>query len=87
MRLSLQLSEPARARSKVGAYLGLTFQICRQIEHIRAAIGAEPDKSLTSVARMLYPIGIIRLTLSMTCESVFCSATLQLRDGWYGLNE
>jgi hypothetical protein len=71
-----------RARPKVGAYIGLTFQFCRQIEQIRAAVGAEPAKSLTCVAGLLYPSGIIRLTLSMTCESVFCGATLQLRDGW-----
>jgi hypothetical protein len=71
-----------RSRPKVGAYIGLTVQICRQIEQILAVVGAKPAKSLTCVAGLLYPSGIIRLTLSMACESVFCGATLQLRDGW-----
>ena len=62
-----------------------SFQICPEFEQIRTE-WRPVDKSLTGVAALLYRVDIVRRSLTRSCESLFCVATLQLRNGWKGVD-
>jgi hypothetical protein len=67
--------------------MGVLPPNCPKTEQNCGAGGAKLAKCLTSVAPLLYRADIGRHSLTGSCESLFCVATLQLRNGWFRFDD